>query len=140
MIVVGFDGSDHARRALGWATEQARMRGVELRVVTAIPKASASFWPAMPAVDSEGTEKRTRQQIDAAIRELGDALEGVRVTRQVVREEHPARALCRAAEDAELLVVGSRGRGGFSGLMLGSTSQQATAYAPCPVTVVREEH
>ncbi len=137
MIVVGFDGSEHARRALGWAAEQARMRGVELRVVTAIPKASVSFWPSLPTGDSKDAERRTREQVDAAIGELGEQLEGIKVTRQIVREEQPARALCRAAEDAELLVVGSRGRGGFRGLMLGSTSQQSITYAPCPVTVVR---
>ncbi|SMD27505.1 Universal stress protein family protein [Kibdelosporangium aridum] len=63
----------------------------------------------------------------------------VRVTRQVVRDR-PAHALLRFSDEAQLIVVGSRGRGGFRGLLLGSTSQHLLRHAPCPVAVVRTRH
>jgi nucleotide-binding universal stress UspA family protein len=76
---------------------------------------------------------------------LGEGLAGwqekypeVRVTREVVRD-HPSRTLLRYAESARLVVVGTRGRGGFRGLLLGSTGQHLLYHAPCPVAIVRTE-
>jgi len=74
--------------------------------------------------------------LERALEDAGDAAAGLDVE-SVVREGAPAGVLLDEAQDAELLVVGSRGLGGFRGLLLGSVSQQCTHHAPCPVVIVR---
>jgi len=132
-IVVGVDGSDHSRRALAWAIGEARARQAALVAVHAwhLPAAAASY--AGPLVDPKLLEEE-------AAKALADALasadaHGVEVEQRVVRGG-PAAALLDAAADADLLVVGSRGHGGFAGLLLGSVSQQVCHHAACPVVVV----
>ena len=114
-LVVGVDSSEPARAALGWAVEEARLRSVRLTVVHAGDRAvPATLDAALAAVDTTG----------------------VVVERRVVADR-PAPALLGAATDADLLVVGWRGRGGFRGALLGSVSTHVTDHAPCPVVVVR---
>jgi nucleotide-binding universal stress UspA family protein len=81
--------------------------------------------------------QRAAGRLDQVLRDAGDAIEGVRVERLAVGDEHPSAALIRLAAHADLLVVGSRGFGGFRGLLLGSVSQQCVQHATCPVLVVR---
>ncbi len=85
------------------------------------------------AIDS--VRRVAQDVVDNELDELGDEAAGIHVTRAVV-EGTPAPTLLEAAEGADLLVVGSRGRGGFTGLLLGSVSQQCALHAPCPLVIV----
>ncbi len=155
-LVVGVDGSEQARRALAWALEEAAVRDVELRVVLVYaPGDEPSPYVRSYAFGSEaaaterlaGDEQRWREeratearlQAERLVEAEVDAVPGhagVTVTTHVVADERPARALIQFAERADGLVVGSRGRGGFAGLLLGSVSQQLVQHTPCPVTIV----
>jgi nucleotide-binding universal stress UspA family protein len=84
----------------------------------------------------QAEEEHARELIEAMVGEFAAAA-GVEVTSLAIGDAHPAEALIDAAADAQLLVVGSRGRGGFAGLLLGSVSQQCVHHARCPVVVVR---
>jgi nucleotide-binding universal stress UspA family protein len=134
-IVVGVDGSPGAREALRFALEEARLRGSRVTAVFA--------WSLPMAVDAPGGlipeliadfEAEASRELEAAMAEAGDL--GDVPVEQIVVEGAPARRLIEAAQHAELLVVGSRGRGGFAGLVLGSVSQQCAHHAPCPVAIV----
>jgi len=139
-IVVGVDGSPESKAALVWALDEARLRGVGLRVVSAWHDVDLS------AVDASGF---VQPEVESALRELGerklaDVLAdvnarrfGVEVESEVV-DAPPAEALLGASDGADLLVVGSRGRGGFIGLLLGSVSHQCAHHASCPVAIVRK--
>lgn len=131
-VVVGYDGSEHARTALGVAAEEARRRGARLDVVTAwtAPVVFAGM-EVLPPPRSDYREA-ANELVQRAVGELPTDVqaEGIAV------EGSPAASLVDAARGAALLVVGSRGRGGFAGLVLGSTSHQVTAHASCPVLVV----
>ncbi len=137
-IVVGIDGSQGARRALEWAVAEASLRDAHLVVV------HAWLEPAAVAVGSVITAGGVEPEIfeQTAERTMADVLGAVDTTalpqgieRHVVAGA-PARALLDAAKDADLLVVGSRGLGGFSGLLLGSVSQQVAHHATCPVVII----
>ena len=145
-IVVGVDGSEGSKRALEWAAVEARLRNGRLKLVYAWrPPADLYGGPGWAGVDGETiselrlfAERRLRQ----ASAELSASLEGLEVERLVI-EDAAAGALIAAAADAELLVVGTRGHGGFAGLLLGSVSQQCAQHSPCPVVIVpahRETH
>jgi nucleotide-binding universal stress UspA family protein len=140
-IVVGIDGSDHSKKALGWALAEARLRSVPLHVVYAwmLPVYATGYGFAPgdlfdPKVISDGAA----EQLDQAITEVvGDATD-VKVERKTV-EGLAAQVLVDEAQGADLLVVGSRGHGGFAGLLLGSVSQQCAQHASCPVVIIREQ-
>jgi nucleotide-binding universal stress UspA family protein len=139
-VVVGFDGSDAARAALEFAFEEARLRALPLRVVCAwhYPLAGymgGGFEPPGPRLEPGELERAAEAELEGALAALGPGREAVAVERRV-REGQPAAVLLDEAREAALLVVGSRGHGGFSGLLLGSVSQQCVAHAPCPVAVV----
>ena len=136
-IVVGVDGSPSSLRALQWAAGQARLTGAEVHAVGAWTPPTVYAWgPAYPAdVDwSEDCATGLEQSVKEA---LGDE-NGARVQRHVV-QGHPAQALIDQSAGADLLVVGCRGHGGFTGMLLGSISQHVIAHASCPVLVVHEE-
>ena len=131
-IVVGVDGSEHSLTALRWAVDEGRLRHGQVRVVTA--------WH-YPPVPSTVEDTGMNDALHAAERIQAAALETVAgaaadIVGQVVRSA-PAPALLDAAKDADLLIVGSRGHGGFSELLLGSVSTQVAHHAPCPVLIVR---
>jgi nucleotide-binding universal stress UspA family protein len=139
-VVVGVDGSRESRAALRFALEEARLRGARLRVVHAwlVPIALTGGAPPhiLPQVLEELKVDGERLLAEAIAEALEGAEPPVEIEQRVV--EGPAAAvLLRAAEDADLLVVGSRGRGGFTGLLLGSVSQQCAHHAPCPIVIVR---
>lgn len=137
-IVVGIDGSQGARRALEWAVAEAKLRDAHLVVV------HAWLEPAAVAVGSVISAGGVEPEVfeETAERTVADVLGAVDTTGLPQGIEcrviagAPARSLLDAAEDADLLVVGSRGLGGFTGLLLGSVSQQVAHHATCPVVIV----
>lgn len=136
-IVVGVDGSDGALAALRWAAAEAAQWDADVVAVQAW-----EFTPLIVAteapIDLAELRRETDELLDRQVREcFGDR--EARVERRVV-EDLPARAVLEAAEGADLIVVGSRGRGGLKGLLLGSVSQKVASHAPCPVVVVPDPH
>jgi nucleotide-binding universal stress UspA family protein len=134
-IVVGVDGSTASQRAAQWAAAEAERRGAALDVVhawmTPYPLNPPDFFTDPAPFEAHGAEILGRaMQSLAACRPLSVD------PRPVLVREYPSKALVRAAEGAELLAVGSRGRGGFSGLLLGSVSQNCVHHAPCCVAVI----
>jgi nucleotide-binding universal stress UspA family protein len=145
-IVVGVDGSAGAAQALEWAVAEAVLRKAGLHVVYAwtVPLIDAIPEPWVIGAPQVGpSDEEVYQHLAAAARKVLDesldearALEpGLEIVGELV-EMRAAPALIAAAGDAALLVVGSRGRGGFSGLLLGSVSAQCVHHSPCPVVVV----
>jgi nucleotide-binding universal stress UspA family protein len=139
-IVVGVDGSAGSRAGLRWAHAEARLRSSPLEVVMAWQFPMMTSLPAFgampPPEDLSSEAERALQQ--ALVDEGVTATDTVPVT-ATVAEGPSARVLLDAASDADLLVVGSRGHGGFSGLLIGSVSQQCVSHASCPVVVVRTD-
>jgi nucleotide-binding universal stress UspA family protein len=139
-IVVGIDGSDESKAALGWAVEEARIRHATVTVVhawtlpTYIGLGVAPGAMIDPALLRGAAEERAAKAVHDVV---GDAKD-VHIESKAV-EATAARALIEEADGADLLVVGSRGHGGFAGLLLGSVSQQCAAHGPCPVVIVRTE-
>lgn len=138
--VVGVDGSDLSYKALRWALRDAQRRGPEatVHVVHVHPLEYAGGITDAPMAwhDGVGGKDRSRKLLEDVLKQAADeGLGDVKVTRQEA-VGHTARILLDAAKDADLLVVGSRGHGGFSGLLLGSVAQSLVAHAPCPVVVV----
>jgi nucleotide-binding universal stress UspA family protein len=131
-IVVGVDGSSGARAALRYALDEARLRGTGVRVVAAWHLPAAAYAGGYGPGDAE-LEQEARDHLNAALDEA-DVTDVD--TDTVVREGNPASVLLEEAHDADLLVVGSRGLGGFRGLLLGSVSQQCDHHAPCPLMIV----
>ncbi len=138
-IVVGVDGSAHSRKALDWALTEAALRGTTLTVMAVSPVAasifglSAQHYPA-DAQSAQHAEEVTRKLVDEVIADRS-AAPAVKVTVKAVTGL-PADELVRAAAGADLRVVGARGAGGFSRLMLGSVSTQVSHHALCPVVIV----
>jgi nucleotide-binding universal stress UspA family protein len=137
-VVVGVDGSDGSKAALRWAVEEARARGGTVFAVHAweVPPMAYASFAAVPDLTPHEMEKLG----DETARETISSVIGDDVSVPVIvelREGHATRALVEASADADLLVVGTRGRGGFAGLLLGSISTYAVHHATCPVVVVR---
>ena len=135
-IVVGVDGSDSSKEALRWAIRQAALTGASVDAVTAWRYPSGYGWAPLSdgAVDFEGDAKRT---LIEALAEVSGLDPDVPV-RPLVTEGHAVDVLLRAASGADLLVVGSRGHGGFTAALLGSVSMQCVLHAHCPVLVFRD--
>jgi nucleotide-binding universal stress UspA family protein len=139
-IVVGVDGSPSSKTALIWALRQAELTGASVEAVIAwhLPVAAGGIPFAPPGTmigaDFEGV---ARTVLSAAITEAVDPASAVKISSTVV-EGNVAQVLLEAAKGAELLVVGSRGHGGFAGALLGSVSQHCAHHAPCPLVIVRE--
>jgi nucleotide-binding universal stress UspA family protein len=135
-VVVGVDGSPGARDALDFALQEARLRDAEVRVVAAWDVPGAVYAGAYGLGDPELASELERAARDNAERAVEAAdVDDIEI-HMVVREGSPAHVLVEEAVDADLLVVGSRGLGGFRGLLLGSVSQQCAHHAPCPLVVV----
>jgi nucleotide-binding universal stress UspA family protein len=136
-IVVGVDGSPYSEEALRWAIGQARMTGqpVDAVISWSIP-VDYSIGAAGPLMTFDW-EDVAASALKETVAKVAGPPDADRISQRVVMG-HPARVLLDAAEDAALLVVGSRGRGGFTGMLLGSVSQHVIARAACPVVVVRE--
>lgn len=137
-VVVGVDGSACAGAALEFAAREAALRGARLRIVSAweIISPLAPVGP-YPTVAVYGFKEQAESAVQVALARAAE-LEPTVATEGTVVQGQPAHVLIKGAQDATLLVVGSRGRGGFASLLLGSVSQQVVHHAPCPVTVVRD--
>lgn len=138
-IIVGVDGSPSSEAALDWALGEAALRAsrVVALAVSALPW-SLGYDPNWHADRDQVTADR-RAEVEAAVaasRARVGAADDLEVEALVHLDERPAFVLITAAADADLLVVGSRGRGGFRGLLLGSVSTACVHHAPCPVVVV----
>ncbi len=135
-IVVGMDASEEARVAVVWAAQEATLRGVGLTLVHTVlpPTAASSFGPGIPiGLDVlDDLTNRARAELNAIAATLP-----VTDVQAYVEIGSPSGALLEASEQAELVVIGSRGQGGFAGLLLGSVGTQVAAHADCPVIVVR---
>ena len=137
-IVVGVDGSPPSQAAFRWAVRQARLTGAEVVAVTAwhLPVAYGYPMPVAPLTDAMDIARRV---LDTATDEIEqEPGEPVHITGMVL-EGNAARVLLDASQDAELLVVGNRGHGGFVEALLGSTGQHLVEHATCPVVVIRGE-
>ncbi|AXE27401.1 universal stress protein [Streptomyces globosus] len=135
-VVVGIDGSEPSYEALRWAVRYAAVIGGHVDAVAAYDLPGGVGWSA-PAVDADFDAAHARSKMREELRTVArEARSDVRMEDRLVRGR-PAEVLLAAAEGAEVLVVGSRGRGGFAGLTLGSVSQQCARHAPCPVVIVR---
>jgi nucleotide-binding universal stress UspA family protein len=131
-IVVGVDGSASSEDALRWAAGQARLTGQELHAVVSWELPMPYDGPVIGDLDLSGDAAALLEKT------VGNALGAAEAARVVphVQQGHPARVLIDASRDADLLVVGSRGHGRLSGLLLGSVSQRVMAHATCPVVIV----
>jgi nucleotide-binding universal stress UspA family protein len=134
-VVVGIDGSPSSLAALRWAAEQASLRKAPLRLIHAYRLGGSPYVEVLEGV-YPGLRQHAEQLLgDVVAAELRGGVD-VETTAEAVAET-PARALLRESAAAQLLVVGSRGRGGFTELILGSTSHQCVLHAACPVAIVR---
>jgi nucleotide-binding universal stress UspA family protein len=137
-IVVGVDGSPSSRTALSWAAAEAADHGADLVVLNVwehtLPPPAGSVSVSERYVPDPS--QRTADELLQVIKEeLGE--DPPVVVQPRVKQGRPAKVLIEESADADLLVVGTRGHGGFAGLVLGSVSQHVAAYAKCPVAVVR---
>jgi nucleotide-binding universal stress UspA family protein len=129
-IAVGVENSPGSRAALAWAIDEARQWGARLEVVVAwsrLVQPTSEFRPDFDAAAAN-------EVLDTILADHD--LSGVELTRSIVNDL-PVPALLDVARSADLVVVGARGLGGFTGLLLGSVSQQVISHATCPVVVVR---
>jgi len=152
-IVVGIDGSEESKRALRWAVNEAALRRAELKVVYAydvrLPWSTAvgEFMSMNMSTEEMRRHEESLRRQDDQMREHAQAfvedlvsqvdVDGVEVRTVVLQDRQPADVLLEQSEGADMLVVGSRGLGGFVGLVVGSVSQQCLHHAKCPVVVVR---
>ena len=138
LIVVGIDGSDESARALEWAAEEAELRGTRMRVVSVwhVPVFvySSGYTPMGSPSAEESSEHAAHTIAEGAAAELRDR--GLDAD-AIVEYGSAAENLIEASAEADMLVVGSRGHGGFTGLLLGSVSTQCAQHAQCPVVIVR---
>ncbi len=137
-IVVGVDGSPISKKALRWAVGQARLTGATVDAVIAwqIPEAMhGNAWAAL-LVEEPSFGVLAEKELTEAISEVAGPEPDVTIN-PVVVQGWPAEVLLKAAEGADLLVVGSRGRGGFASVMLGSVSQNCAHLATCPLLIIR---
>ncbi len=135
-VVVGVDGSESSKHALRWAARQAGFTGATLEVVTGWDYPAFLWLPRRPFPTASTTARLAGRALDQTIEEVFGEDRPPRVETRVV-PKHPAQALVELSEGAELLVVGSRGYGGFADALLGSVSTYCIHHAHCPVTVIR---
>ncbi|HUZ20264.1 MAG TPA: universal stress protein [Acidimicrobiales bacterium] len=135
-ILVGVDGSSGSRRALRWATEEAARRGAHLDAVL-VWRGPYEFGRAIYAipVHDKAVAEAARERLVETVSAVTGADAAVKVN-PIVLEGDPAEALCALSAEADLLVVGSRGHGGFTGLVLGSVSEKCAHHSRCPVVIV----
>lgn len=140
LIVVGVDSSEGAKAALRFALEEAKLRQATLRVVHTwqfgyIGVSGIEGFSPVVGADLGDLRRTAEVAVDAVMHEIAPDSDGIVIERRV-SEGAPATVLVDESRRADLLVVGSRGHGGFTGLLLGSVSQQCAHHAACPVVIV----
>jgi len=141
-IIVGVDGSGHSQRALEWAMREAAIRQVPLTVLT-VNEAVRGYYSSMAVyADDPVRTEDARKLAQAETDEVLDRLDEPRPASVTVTAVHgfPVEELINAGKDADMLVVGSRGAGGFTRLMMGSVADQVARHAHCPVLIVPPEN
>ena len=141
-IIVGVDGSGHSQRALEWAMKEAAMRRVPLTVLT-VHEAIRGYYSGMVVYpDDPIRTEEARQAAQAETDKVLAGLDGPRPDSVTVKAVHgfPVEELINAGKDADMIVLGSRGAGGFTRLMMGSVAGQVAQHAPCPVLLVPPEN
>ncbi len=131
-VVVGIDGSDHSIRALDWAVVEARLRGARLEVI------HVNFYRRELLEIFENFGRDERMVLDKALAHVS-RLDPDLPVEGVVSDPPAAKALIDASKDADLLVVGTRGIGGFEGLAVGSVGMECLHHAHCPVAIIRRD-
>jgi nucleotide-binding universal stress UspA family protein len=134
-IVVGVDGSDGSVGALSWACDRAPDAGASVEAITTWGW-PMSLGPAVPVPTGYDPAGDAQAMLDSIVQAEADRHPSLTIRTRVV-EGHPAETLVEASRRADLLVVGSRGHGGFAGLLLGSVSQHCAAHAQSPVLIWR---
>ena len=133
LIVVGVDGSKESQTALQWAADQAIFMHARLRIVTAwYVHGGYGFPPLLPV----STEETARRALKTMTLEVFARSPEIPVEAEL-KQGHPRQVLVDSSTDADLLVVGSRGLGGFAGMLLGSVSEYCVSHAKCTVVIVR---
>lgn len=141
-IIVGVDGSHGAHRALDWAMKEAAAQHARLTVVS-VYEVPVNGWTGNPIIlgadvpELEKTRQAAEEMVAKAATQLGESRPASVTVRAV--NGFAAEELIQASRDADLLVVGSRGAGGFTRLMMGSVSSQAVHHSQCPVVVVPDK-
>lgn len=140
-VVVGVDGSETAKKAARWAAREAELRGMKLELVSAweIPTYSYAYGHGFAAISEEmlkSLAERAEGHLAAALEEARAEARDVQME-TIAAEGQAANVLLEVSKGADLLVVGSRGLGGFRELLLGSVSQQCAHHSSCPVVIVR---
>ena len=139
-ILVGIDGSDHSRNALEWAVREAGVRGTPLTVL-AVHQVASNHWTGDPetyasdAPETEIVRQAAEDAVQKAVSQVGEPAPTSVTVRAVTGVA--AHELVAASGDADLVVVGSRGGGGFARMVLGSVSSQVASHAQAPVVVIR---
>jgi nucleotide-binding universal stress UspA family protein len=140
-IVVGIDGSLHAERALDWAMREAALRHAQLTVISVFPLAGSHFGEEAAVPEDAEPLERTRlaaqEATDKAL--AGLAYPGPEKVLVEVVNGIPAEALLQAAAEADMIVIGSRGAGGFERLAMGSVGDQVARHAHCPVVIIPKQ-
>jgi len=140
-VVVGYDGSEHSSIAVDWAAQEAASRGIALTLVaaTTIPLEGMRFGGSVLSPDAiDDLLERLRVATETRADESRASHPGLDV-RVKVALGSPASVLVEASANANLVVLGSRGMGGFRGLLVGSVGVQVASSAACPVVVIRKE-
>lgn len=137
-IVVGVDGSQNSAHAAQWAAEEAALRGAELHLVHGLNfTIQAEIISPLPVDEARARiHSHAKKIIDEVRAPLTAAHPGLNITAEI-SELSPSEALVTSSKDAQLVVTGSRGHGGFTGLLLGSVGLKVASHAHCPTVVVR---
>jgi len=138
-VTVGVDGSDHSRKALEWAIREAGLRGTSLTVL-AVHQVASNHWTGNPetyasdAPETETVRQAAEDAVQKAVSQVGEPAPTSVTVRAVTGVA--AHELVNASADADLLVIGSRGGGGFARMVLGSATTQVVTHAQAPVVVI----
>jgi nucleotide-binding universal stress UspA family protein len=137
-IIVGVDGSGHSQRALEWAMEEAAVRQAPLTVITVHQLITGYFGGFVTYPDDQMLAEQAKHRVQAEVDKTLSDLAGPRPPEVTVKIAFGSAVeeLVKAGQDADLLVVGSRGAGGFARMMQGSVSSLVTQHAPCPVVII----
>lgn len=139
-IIVGVDGSGHSHRALEWAMNEAAVRHVPLTVIT-VSQSIVSYWGVMHYPQDQDLADKLGQAVSEDVEKARASLGDASPPSVTVKAASgvPAEVILEASRDADMIVVGSRGAGGFPRMYLGSVSTQLAHHAHCPVVVIPPE-